>query len=332
MSQHGFYNANQYRAYPFITPALRPGAGDLSAPAALSNRLIVDCHFLCALPARNFTSDDPSVVYAVYLHKFSRDGTTLTFEFRGDAPGLADYPLVFTRDITDPEYAISYNDTDTPESMASSDSLDCADPDVWEGFLVTGDLSQHGLTDGQTITFADTDWLVEPSLVQNLSYLNSVSLANYDRARYVPDDDCLTSESSAMPHESIIYPGTRCLNGDLRLKEGWNIDIRQDTAANRITISAAVGAGAGRGCEPPAIYADETPPVGSKLLGGGPACDELITSINGISGRSIMLRAGAGFSVLAEPADNSLEIGVDLTQFAAACAADTSSESSVGGA
>lgn len=329
MSQHGFYNANQYRAYPFITPALRPDAGSLPAPAALSSRLVVDCRFLCALPARNFSAEIPEVVYTVYLQRFSRSGSTLTFEFRGTAPGLADFPLMFTRNITDPENTISFNDTDTPESETSSDSLACSNPTVWEGFLVTGDLSQHGLSDGQTVTFADTDWQVEPALVQNLSYLNSVSLANYDRTRYKPDDDCITSESSAMPEDEVIYPGTECMDGDLRLKEGYNIDIRQDTIANRITISAAAGAGLGRGCDPAAVYVGEEPPAGSKLLGGGPACDELITSINGVSGRSIALRAGPGFVITAVPEDNELAVAVDLTQFAAAC--ETASESSVGG-
>ncbi len=330
MSQNGFYNSNEYRAYPFITPALRPDAGSLSAPGSLPSALIVDCGFLCSMPSRNFLPDDPDVVYSVYLKSISRSGNTLTFEFRGDSPGLDDYPLFFTRQIDDPEFLTSQNETNSPESSASSDSIDCPDPTVWEGFLVTGDLSQHGLTDGEHRSFAETDWQVEPSLVQNLSYLNSVSLANYDRARWLADEDC-DSEASLPAGDPVIYPGVACLNDDLRLKEGWNIAIRQDDNAGRIVISAAKGAGAGQGCDPTVIYPGETPPDGSKVLGGGPACDELITTINGVGGRSVSLRAGTGFTITADPANNALTIAADMKQFAGACTDEESSESSVGG-
>lgn len=329
MSQHGFYNSNEYRAYPFITTALRPGAGSLPAPGALPTELLVDCGFMCSLPSRNFLSDSPDVVYAVYLQRVRRNGDDLLFEFRGDALGLADYPLFFTVPIDSPEFAIYSHETATPESSASSDSIDCPDPTVWEGFIVVGDLSKHGLADGQEHVYGETEWPVEPALVQNLSYLNTVSLANFDRARYLADENC-DSEASLPAGDPVVYPGASCLNGDLRLKEGWNITIRQDDAANRIVISAAKGAGAGRGCEPTAIYPGEQVPAGSKLLGGGPACDEVISTINGIGGRSIALRAGPGFTITAEPENNALTVAADLTQFAGAC--EASSESSVGGA
>lgn len=321
MSQHGFHNDNEYRSYPFITPAYRPDADVLDDPASLSERLVVDCGIMLGLGARGFDPDNPDVVYKVYLHSLSLDGTTLTFDFRSDAPGTDGFPLIFTRELSDPEFHSSFVGSLAAEASASSDSLDCRDEPIWEGYLVTGDLSQHGLTDGQTVTFEDEDWQVEPALVQNLSYLRSITLANYDRTQFVQDEDCCSSCSDEPPG---IYINAFCLDGPLRFREGNNISIRQEDSAKRIVIGAAVGAGLGQGCDSPQLYPGEVPPDGSNVLGGGPACDELIVTINGVGGRAVTIIPGQGFTVVPDSDNNTLQIAASFAQFAGVCESSSS--------
>jgi hypothetical protein len=313
MSQHGFLNDNEYRSYPFITPAYRPDADVLPDPVALSERLIVDCGIILGLSAGGYDPNNADVVYRVYLHSLSRSGTTLTFTFRSDAPGTAGFPLTFTREITDTEFLSSFSGSLAAEASESSDSLDCRDEPVWEGYLVTGDLSQHGLADGETVVFEDEDWQVEPALVQNLSYLRSITLANYDRTHYMPDEECC---SSCSVEPQAIYINAFCLDGPLRFREGYNVSIRQEDAARRIVIGAAVGSGAGQGCDMPQLYPGEVPPDDSRVLGGGPACDELIVTINGSGGRVVTINPGPGFIIVPDPENHTLRITASFSQFA----------------
>jgi len=320
MARHGFYNSNEYRAFPFITPAYRPGAEELADPAALPTQLIVDCGVLLSPDAAAFSAEDPSVVYKIFLSRLSRDGDVLRFEFRCDAPGTAGFPLVFTRDVDDPEFHTSYAEAVVDEAASdssSSASLDCRDGRaVWEGFLVTGDLTTFPVADGDELVFDDDDWQLEPCCAQNLSYLRSITLANYDRTRAMPDDECCSEASSDCSQDAWpLYVVAACLSGTRRFKEGYNIDIRQEDAANRIVISAAVGSGAGRGCDMPAVYPGEVPPNDSVLLGGGPTCAELITGLNGVGGRLVTIAPGPGIEITPSDATHTITIGVDFTPF-----------------
>ena len=114
-----------------------------------------------------------------------------------------------------------------------------------------------------------------------------------------PSPDCPGGDIPVADPEYIVY--VRGLVGDLRFKEGYNVAIRQNDRDNSLTFLASQGAGAGTAnCEVP-VYPDEQPPAGSKLLTGGPACEEVISSINGLSASVIQLVADLGTSIYPSP-------------------------------
>jgi hypothetical protein len=57
------------------------------------------------------------------------------------------------------------------------------------------------------------------------------------------------------------------------------------------------------------LYAGQTPAEGEVFLSGGPACDDLITSINGIGGPNVNIAADAGIQIVPD-GDNSIKIDV----------------------
>lgn len=106
----------------------------------------------------------------------------------------------------------------------------------------------------------------------------------------------------------------RCLTGEIKIVQGYNCAVTQTTRLNEISISAAVGAGdqdttelCQYGGELP-LYAGELTPIVtpatetdpaqySKFLSGGPACDELIFTVNGVGGGAITFAGGTGVSI-----------------------------------
>lgn len=112
-----------------------------------------------------------------------------------------------------------------------------------------------------------------------------------------------------------IVVNKRCLAGEIKLVAGYNCAITQVTRLNEIAISAAVGAGdqdtaelCQYGGELP-LYDGELLPIlspatetseatYSKFLSGGPACDELIFTINGVGGGAITFAGGTGVNIL----------------------------------
>ena len=83
----------------------------------------------------------------------------------------------------------------------------------------------------------------------------------------------------------------------VQAKFGLNIIITQGNEVpydHSLTFTAAQAAGAGTPCGEVPLYIDEPDPPGSTLLSGGPACDEIISSINGLSSSTINLVAGMG--------------------------------------
>lgn len=240
--------------------------------------------------------------HSVYLHEIRRAGPTFTFAFRSDAPGLRAYTLAFARDLDDPEYA-----TDWAEAVRDDDEPDrCpAEAPIWEGFLVTGPLEGlAGLLPGDGALTATTGAQVEPCLVQNLEdgHVRAIHLANQDRTRATPPAGCPGADDPTEPPADPAAPPAavvqaRCLVGDLRFKEGFNLSIRQSTRDGSLTFGARVGAGAGEPCAEVPLAPDEAPPPGSTLLGGGPACAETVTGLNGLSARVIRLEPGHGVTI-----------------------------------
>ena len=282
MPRPGFYNDNEYRAYPFV---YQPRT---QTEPTLAESSIVDAGFIMGLDA-----DFDEAADAIWLASISRTESTVTFTFNTDAVGASTVPLIFTRNTAAEEWLTEYAQTDPA-------NLPCAEEPIWEGFLVTGVLTQlaNQLSDGQTITFTKNEYRVEPGRIQNLakSYLRSITLGNYERTA-VPE--CNTNRSDVRP----IILNAACIKGDVKLKEGYQCQITQNTRTNTIDISAGVTAGAEKddafcenGSELP-LFPGETIPENSKFYSSSPACDELIFTINGIGGKNISLLGGNGITI-----------------------------------
>lgn len=327
MADAGFYPANNARDYPFT---------DAPDAPRLPRAAVVDAGFAAGIGAL-FTD----AVHRVWLYRVARAGDDFTFDFRSDAPGCAGRAVLFHRAVGDPEYATSFAADDVapgsssayaPESSSSGSSDGGGDPDpVLEGFLVTGDLAALAafLADGEEWTDPDGRRTVEPALVQNLArtYVRRVGLANKDRTRVEPPNGCPGSTSSEAPDADVLVNAAG-LTGALKLKEGFNCSIRVNRQDNSVTLSGQVGAGAGEACEEVPLTDDEAPPPGSTLLTGGPRCDEILKSVNGVGGRVVRIQAGDGVRVVPGEAPNTLVVEADLHGLAL-CAPLV--ESSVGG-
>jgi hypothetical protein len=162
------------------------------------------------------------------------------------------------------------------------------------------------------------DYLVEPARIQSLvmAYVRSISVGNYERPR-VPACEELGSSSSAPANERQIIVNAQCLSGNIKLKPGYNCAITQVVNANTLTVTAfkrdngvedETAEICQYGSELP-LYAGQTPAEGEVFLSGGPACDDLITSINGIGGPNVNIAADAGIQIVPD-GDNSIKIDV----------------------
>lgn len=317
MAHAGFYSANGHRAYPFT---------DVPTAAVIPETAVVDFGVVAGLRAV-FTD----ALHRVWLYRVARAGSVFTFEFRSDAPGCAGRALLFERDLADPEYATTFAVDEAAPGEVEEAPDGCVDDPVLEGFLVTGSLADLAafLPDGDEWTDETAVQTVEPALVQNLArtYVRQVSLANKDRTRVDPPDGCSASSSAAGPEGAVLVNAT-CLTGELKVKEGYNCVVRVSRPDNSITISGQVGAGEGEACDEVALTAGERPPAGSVVLTGGPKCNEILKSINGVGGRVVRVQAGGGVRVVPGDAPHTLVIEADLHGMAL-CAPLV--ESSIGG-
>ena len=296
MPRAGFYNDNEYRRYPFTPAAVNADA--------LPDDLIVDCGFIMGLD-----SGFDAAVHTVYLHQVRKTSTQIEFEFRTTAPNAADTSLVFTRPFDAEEWATEFAD-------AVPADTECAEEPLWEGFMVSGVMAPTvaALSVGGSLTFTATR-VVEPARVQSLvkSYLRSVNIGNYPRIIAPP---CIDGEPAILPVSNEIIVNATCIKGNIRFKPGFNCAINQYDYANRITIGAQRGANTendpnGELCQYGSeikLYNDEQPPIinvetgaRSKFLSGGPACDEVITGINGLGAPDVKIVGGAGIQVLPDP-------------------------------
>jgi hypothetical protein len=279
MPRPGFYNDNEYRAYPFVyTP---------TGAATLAESVIVDAGFVLGLDAEfDFAQ------HSVWLASISRSGLDLAFKFASDAPGAIGTNLVFHRDVGTPGWAAEYANT----APADLTVVPCASEPIWDGFLVTSVLPD--LDDGQTVNFSQNQHRVEPGCIQTLAraYLRSLNIGNYRRTA-VPN-----CEDPQAPEREVIL-NAQCLQGDIRFTGGINAVVAQTDRANELTFSASKTAGTAPGLDTCAVggevplFPDEPLADGSKFYGGGPACDEVISTINGVGGRYLTITGGAGVQI-----------------------------------
>ena len=307
MARPGWYNDNAHRSYPFLD-------ADLGMP--LPEAAIVDFGCIMGLDANYDDSDD-----AVYLARVYRGSDHFRFEFRTTAPRLTGKSLTFQVPDDSPEYATftATEDVNPGSSGSSIASSECGDDPAWEGFLVIGDLQslKDVLAEGESLDDISGATKIEPALIQNLArtFVRSVHLANADRIRSEPPEGC-PNPDGVRSNTDRIFVNVRCLTGNLKFKEGYNCTIRQNDAENAIVIGAAVGAGAGQACDEVPIYPNEQPPNGSSLLSGGPSCNEILKSINGVGGKIIRFNPGTGVRITPGEVEGQIVVAVDLHDLA----------------
>lgn len=304
----GFYADNEGRAYPLVpfsnVPLKQP------APAIPPLDTLIDFGCMVGLDA-----EFDSSVNIVYLYQITRTGNVFEFDFRSDAPGLVGYALVFSRNLTDAEYTTDYvTATPTADSEVALDDSDSSQSPLWEGFLVTGPMdSLAALMPLDEVVVAAASPQIEPALVQNLgqSYLRTINLANQDRTRVTPPDNC-PGFGDPVPDPVYIINAVGLI-GDVRFVEGYNVSIKQNTRNNSLSFAAGQSAGDSTPfCSEVPLYVDEPSPDDGSLLTGGPACDEVVNSINGLTASVINLVADLGTTIIPSPDDpNALIVNFD---------------------
>ncbi len=312
MPRPGFYNDNEYRAYPFIYVANYGGP-------ALPDSAIVDAGFIMGLDS----GFDPTT-HSVWLSSVTRAGGVYTFRFSSDAPGAENMSIDFERDESAPAWQ-----TEHAHSANETVEEGCDAAPMWEGFLVTGPLTALAawIAPNQTITFSATDRALEPARVQSLvrSYVRSLNLGNLSRIKALSPDTPMYSECSESVVDRYVVVNATCLQGDIKLREGYNCRIRQVARTNELRIGAEKNAGTPLdadqcqyGGELP-LYSSEALPDGSKFFSGGPACDELISTINGVGGGNVNIIGGTGVTVTTDPATHTVRISLSTNNIAGNC-------------
>lgn len=306
MPRPGFYNDNEYRAYPFI---FKTEQTDF-----LPNSAVVDCGIIMGLDSEFDASQ-----HIVWLAEVRRIDGVFEFELRTDAPGAQDLPIVFTRDVT----ADEWQSEQAESGPYIRDVNSCAIEPAWSGFLVTGpltDLNEILPTNG-TLTLSQ-NFVLEPGRIQSLvkSYLRAITVANMSR----PEARSACDPVNNLARAVII--NSRCVAGNIRFKEGYNAIIQQRDTTNEISIGAGLNQGVqaddalcAYGSEIP-FYDGEQPAEGSQFFSGGPACDELVSSINGVQGPDVTIAGGTGVTVKVDTENpNTIKISLSDVTIAGNC-------------
>lgn len=338
MARPNFFNDNANRTFPFQqrTAGVATPATGITTMHQLPDDFIVDCGFTMG-PESTFQEDE----HHVFLYKISRASLNVfLFEFRSDATALLEAPLIFSRNLSAAKYTTQFLESDIPEyvplsqsvslSLSEVEAATCGEP-YWSGYLVTGSMPALAarLNIGDTITRAATDEaLVEPALIQNLNECQvvSINVANGDRTRALRPEDCPENEWPFAIGQ--IYTNRECLQGDIKLRAGYNVSLSQLAASNTIRLAATVNAGLGEPCEEVKLFPAETPPegAGNDLLAGDFYCNEALRSINGLQGPNLNLFAESGVSITADQETNTIVIDINLVDLSA-CTFSTVSES-----
>lgn len=307
-----FYNSNANRAYPFLVGTVNKYGAASNTVERLANSVIVDAGFVMGLES-GFISG----THSVWLNSIVSSGGTVTFNFASDAPGLYHQQLSFAFSTSAAQFTTCFTDNNDEaygESEGPNDALyssgPCENEPLWYGFVTIGKLT--AVSAGTTTR--STGGIIEPALVQNLAgtYVSSLNLANTDRTRVTAPLGC---DPISWPYPiGEVYISARCLRGDIRFTLGYNATVRQDTLSNEIIFGASPGAGDGAACSEVALFDGEVPPKGSDLLEGGPLCNQVISSINGVGGQYSSLLGGTGVRLDQDPTHHAIIVNVDLNQ------------------
>ena len=290
-----FYNEASTIQYPFI------GGHDFefgSGSVELENEVILDVGILFGIEAGFNQSDD-----SVYLYSVERDNDEITFVFR-----------IQGRTVNIPVTV------DVNCDFGTQTEFETAEPSFDEiryarGFIITGDLSSLISITNNTEFTADTgnEAFVEPGCVQSLDglYTRTVNVYNDPRLK-VPD----SIESSPEEEEPVLQDSV--MEGFVVFTEGYNSNISANTHANSITLGAGLGHGKGKS---PGEFVYEPEDFESSpndtLLTGGPKCNELLYTINGIKpdvSNDFFIQGHRGIEIIPVPEENKIVITFELTR------------------
>jgi hypothetical protein len=308
MSRPGFYNDNEYRAYPFVHKATYAGA-------ALPDETIVDCGLIMGLE-----SGFDTATHSVWLAAITRGSGNVTFSFATNANAIA---LSFVC----PEAADEWT-TIRAESATADTSLYPCDPEpAWEGYLVVGKLTAllAQVANNTTVTYPTNARTLEPGRIQSLvrGYVHSLNIGNFSRIMALPPADCQEDPPST---ERLVVINRQCMQGAIRFDEGYNVKIKQIARSNELLFSAESGAGKTDTTELCAhgseleLYDDEPFDAETGFFSGGPACNQTISTINGVSGSNIQLVGGTGVQVTADQLTTTIDIKLANTNVIGNCA------------
>lgn len=316
-----WFNQNANRAYPFLLRHVgRPGDGEVRN---LPYAAVVDAGFVLGTGA-GFDAAD----HLIRLARVRREDDYFYFDFESTAPAMYGSYLTFRRAIGTVGYVTEDTDSEAEYGLSlTNPDEECLEP-LWSGFLVTGDTAELEALlpeDGELVGGAGQGH-VEPALIQNLSgtYVSSFSLVNDDRTRVENPEECDPVDWPVPPEP--LWVTAACVRGAVQFKPGYNSVIEQADNDNTLTFRAEVAAGAGQPCNEVPLYDGEVPPADSLLLSGGPACGQVLRSVNGVGGRLFDVMAGLGFQIVPVPEANKVVVDCNYTGLAL-CPEDESSVS-----
>lgn len=285
MSRTQFYDDNRNRRYPFVsTEEIESSVAD---DEQIPDSALLDCGFTFYAYS-GFEADQ----HSVWLDSVSRTSSTVTLIFKTNAPGLTGLNLDFVFERNAGESQILF--TDAVGTGANPVAGGCTNQMLWMGYAVLGDSEDLVSWIGGSSRATDrVQHTVEPALSQNLdkAYVRSVNLANRRRVR----------TTDVPGEERPILINAQCLQGPARFIAGRNCRIDYDVARNGLVISADLGAGDGEVCSELPVHDDEVPPDDGDLLSGGPACTEVVKTVNGVGGPRLILRGTDNILVEKDP-------------------------------
>lgn len=300
MPRPGFYNDNEYRAYPFVHKKSYTGA-------ALPDSTVVDVGIIMGLDSAFETGQ-----HSVWLSSIARGSGNVTFTFVTDANGT---PLVFTCPEATEEWTTVYAESADPVSVLS----DCNPAPVWEGYIVIGKLADilAQVSNNTTRTYGAGVRVIEPARIQSLlkHHVRSINVGNFSRVLVQPVEAC-QEPGAEPPAERSVVANAVCMQGALQLKEGYNCRIQQISRTNALVVSAEQNAGepntaelCNHGSELP-FYASEPFDPETGFYSGGPACNQTISTINGLSGANTRIVGGTGVRITTDQATHTITIAL----------------------
>jgi len=303
MAQPSYYDTNRQRSYPFIVDA---------ATAFIPDDVIVDCGFTV------YSDSGPvPLTESVWLASVTRNGATITLQFRCAAPGLATTPLTFTRQLADGHNAHEY-------VSAASGAGPC-DIARWDGFVVTGQLESLFASMGSSSTITGTMY-VEPATVRDCqhTFIRALNVANADRTRATNPAGCKQPCHATPPQP--IWVNRTGMHGAIEFIPGYNMNIQLDAYTNTLTFAAVRGGGngsAGEPCTPVPVYPGESNPTGANTFDGAVQCHEVFRTINGLSGPTVRVGSGSGARITYDEPNHTVVVDVDMNGLAVGNGAST---------